>query len=84
MLKIGSLVNIVGLPNDNNHWDIPETYIGIRGAMVVRIEKTYIRLDINGSHWNFPIDYKGILEPVVVNKWNPMNYTPRFEPMKLP
>ena len=85
MLTVGSLVNVIGLPTNNvNYWNIPETFVGIKGAPVFAITNAYIIVFIEGAYWNFPADYEGILELVITNKWNPMNYVPRLEPMKLP
>lgn len=82
MLKIGSKVIVISLPPE---WGIPEQYIGTMGV-VISISRRSIGVMFvdNGNIWSFPTEYEGILQLYVENKWNPMNYKPRLEPMKLP
>ena len=86
MLRSGTRVKIIGLPPDNQKtWGIPQKFIG-KEAIVIESHKYNVLslIDVYAEVWNFPLEYKGILEPIIQNKWNPMNYIPRFVPLKLP
>lgn len=82
MYAIGTKIVVIKLPRDNEMWGLPDKVVGQSGT-IVDLNDTYYRVEMeNGRILNFPLF--GVLRPKNFNRWNPMGYIPRTEPLKLP
>ena len=88
MIQVGSIVKVVGMPENNNYWNISPDLLERTGVVSVinnnGDDGGRIYVLFGDDRWYFPVRYDGVLEEIPLNKWNKLNYVSPFKPLKLP